>query len=85
MGESSDPAGSGTVDHDGVAVPSGGATVWLVVAIVGAATAPWLVVPGVVGMVAGSVAHLKGHRLGMPVAVASGVTTIVGMALAFWV
>jgi len=74
-----------TVDRDGVGVPTAGARAWLAVALVGAATAPWFVVPGVVGMVAGSVAHLKGERRGMAAAVASGVTTIVGMALAFWV
>jgi len=72
-------------EHDGVVIPPDHALAWLVVGAVGAITAIWLVLPGVVGMAAGSVAHLKGHRLGMPVAVVAGITTIVGMALAFWV
>lgn len=70
---------------DAAVVPPGGALAWVVVGAVGAVTAIWFVLPGVVGMVAGSVAHLKGHRAGMPVAVASGLTTIIGMALALWV
>lgn len=72
-------------EADGVGVPTQHALAWVVVGALGAVTALWFVLPGVVGMVAGSVAHLKGHRGGMPVAVASGITTIVGMALAFWV
>ena len=54
-------------------------------AFVCAAAAPWLFLLGVVGMVLGSVAHLKGDRLGMPAAVASGLTTVLGMALVFFV
>lgn len=74
--------------HDeagGVGVPTAHATAWVVAGAVGAVTAVWFVLPGVLGMVCGSVAHLKGHRAGMPVAVASGLTTVLGMALAFWV
>lgn len=55
-----------------------------IAAFVCAVTAPWLVVTGVLGMVLGSVAHLKGDRLGMPAAVLSGITTIVAMALLFF-
>lgn len=72
-------------DHDGLTIPTSHALVWVVAGAIGAIAAIWLVLPGVVGMGAGSVAHLKGHRLGMPVAVVSGITTIVGMALAFWI
>lgn len=36
---------------------------------------------GVVGMVAGTVAHVKGDRLGLAAAVTAGVTTIIGMAV----
>ncbi len=72
-------------EHEGVTIPPTHALAWVVAGAVGAITAIWFVLPGVVGMGAGSIAHLKGHRLGMPVAVASGITTIVGMALAFWV
>lgn len=71
--------------HDGVSIPPANAGTWFWAAVVGAVTAIWLVVPGILGMIAGSVAHLKGHRGGMPVAVVSAVTTILGMALAFWV
>ncbi|MBY5161194.1 hypothetical protein [Salsipaludibacter albus] len=73
------------LDHDGVAVPTSGARAWAVAGAVGAVAAIWFVLPGVLGMVAGSVAHLKGDRWGMPVAVVSAVTTIAGMALVFWV
>lgn len=38
---------------------------------------------GIVGMVLGSGAHLKGDRWGMPAAVVSGVGTIVAMSLVF--
>lgn len=41
------------------------------------------VVLGVVGMVLGSGAYLKGDRWGMPAAVASGISTIVAMSLVF--
>lgn len=40
---------------------------------------------GPLGMVAGLVAHLKGDRYGFKVAVVAGVTTVVGMSLAFLV
>lgn len=73
------------VDVDGVAVPRARARLWAVVGAIGAVTAIWFVLPGVVGMVAGSVAHLKGDRWGMPVAITSAITTVVGMALVFWV
>lgn len=38
---------------------------------------------GPLGMVAGLVAHLKGDRYGFKVAVVAGITTVVGMSLAF--
>lgn len=40
---------------------------------------------GPLGMVAGLVAHLKGDRYGFKVAVVAGITTVVGMSLAFLV
>lgn len=43
----------------------------------------WGVLLGVAGMVLGSGAYLKGDRLGMPAAVASGIACIVAMALVF--
>lgn len=39
---------------------------------------------GIVGMVLGSGAHLKGHRAGMPAAVVSGVGTVAAMAIVFF-
>lgn len=78
-----DPGGH--VVHDGVQVPTRGARVWAGVAAVCAVVAVWVVPVGVLGMVGGTVAHLKGDRWGMPVAVLAGVTTIVGMALVFFV
>ncbi len=72
-----------TVVHDGVDVPTRGARAWSVAALVGAIAAIWFILPGVLGMLAGSVAHLKGDRWGMPTAILSGVTTIIGMALLF--
>ncbi len=78
-------ARGGRLEQDGVTVPTAGARAWAVVGAIGAVTAIWFVLPGVLGMVAGSVAHLKGDRWGMPVAVVAAITTIVGMALAFWV
>ncbi len=73
-----------TVAHDGIEVPTRGARAWSIAGLVGAVTAVWFIVPGVLGMVFGSIAHLKGDRFGMPVAILSGVTTIVGMALLFF-
>lgn len=70
--------------RDGVVIPTRGARVWTVIAGLCAIAAVWFVVPGVVGMVAGSVGHLKGDRLGLPAAAACAVTTIIGMALVFW-
>jgi hypothetical protein len=70
---------------EGVVVPTRGARAWTVVAGLCAVAAVWLVLPGVVGMGAGTVAHLKGDRLGMAAAVANGITTILGMTLVFWV
>lgn len=43
------------------------------------------VVLGIAGMVLGSGAHLKGDRWGMPAAIVSGITTIVAMAVVFWI
>lgn len=84
-------AGSEPVDrppdtrvHDGVAVPTRGARLWAGVGVVAAIAAVWVPVLGVVGMVAGSVAHLKGQRAGLPVAALAAVGTIAGMALVFW-
>jgi hypothetical protein len=74
---------SDTIVHDGVEVPTSHARAWAVAAVVGGITAIWFILPGVFGMVAGSVAHLKGDRWGMPAAILSAITTIVGMALLF--
>jgi hypothetical protein len=41
-------------------------------------------VTGPVGMLVGLVAHVKGHRLGMPVTVAVGVMMIVGMTFTLY-
>ena len=41
-------------------------------------------VTGPVGMLVALVAHVKGHRLGMPVAVAAGVMMIVGMSITLY-
>lgn len=70
--------------HEGVVVPTRGARLWSLAAIVTAVAAIWFIVPGIVGMVCGSVAHLKGDRWGLPTAGLAGVTTIVGMALLFF-
>lgn len=40
-------------------------------------------VAGPVGMALGLVAHVKGHRLGMPAAIAAGVATVVGFTITF--
>ena len=42
------------------------------------------VVLGPVGMLAALVAHVKGHRLGMPAAVLAGIGTIVGMTVTLY-
>ena len=69
-----------------LATPTGRRPLALVAWACGLA-APFLlgigVVLGILGMVLGSGAHLKGDRLGMPAAVVSGVTCIVAMALVF--
>lgn len=39
---------------------------------------------GPLGMVVALVAHVKGHRLGMPVAVLAGVMTVVGMSVTLY-
>lgn len=77
------PSGD-TVLRDGVQVPTRGARAWSIAGLVGAVAAIWFIVPGVLGMVFGSIGHLKGDRWGMPVAIVAGVTTIVGMALLFF-
>jgi hypothetical protein len=43
----------------------------------------WGVLLGLLGMVLGSGAHLKGDRWGMPAAVVSGITCIIAMTLVF--
>lgn len=65
-----------------VRIPPRFATAWAVVGFACAVGAV-LVVPlvtGALGMAAGSIAHLKGSRWGMPAAIASGIGLIVGMA-----
>lgn len=39
---------------------------------------------GPLGMVAALVAHVKGHRAGMPMAVIAGLATIVGMTIVLY-
>ena len=73
-------------DHDALPeVPTAFATAWAVAGFVCAAVAlvflPFLV--GAAGMVAGTIAHLKQSRLGMPAAIASGITLILGTANEF--
>lgn len=41
-------------------------------------------IAGPAGMLIGLVAHVKGHRLGMPVTVAAGVAMIVGMSFTLY-
>lgn len=41
-------------------------------------------VTGPLGMLVGLVAHVKGHRLGMPVTVAAGIMMIVGMSVTLY-
>lgn len=41
-------------------------------------------VAGPLGMIAGLIAHLKGHRLGMPVTVAVGLLMIAGMTISLY-
>lgn len=41
-------------------------------------------VTGPLGMLVGLVAHVKGHRYGMPVTVAAGVMMIVGMSITLY-
>lgn len=42
------------------------------------------VIVGPLGMLTALVAHVKGSRFGMPVAVIAGVTTIVGMSITLY-
>jgi len=39
---------------------------------------------GPLGMLVGLVAHVKGHRLGMPVTVVAGIAMIVGMTITLY-
>jgi hypothetical protein len=41
-------------------------------------------IAGPVGMLVGLVAHVKGHRLGMPLTVAAGIAMIVGMSFSLY-
>ena len=41
-------------------------------------------VTGPVGMLVGLVAHVKGHRFGMPVTVAAGLMMIAGMTITLY-
>ena len=41
-------------------------------------------ITGPLGMLVGLVAHVKGHRYGMPVTVAAGVMMIVGMSITLY-
>jgi hypothetical protein len=41
-------------------------------------------VTGPIGMLVGLVAHVKGHRYGMPVTVAVGIMMIVGMSITLY-
>lgn len=69
-------------------IPPARARLYGVVAMACALVAPFLlgvgVVLGIVAMGVGSVAHLKGDRLGLPAAVVGGITTIVAMSLVFF-
>ena len=73
--------------QDGPPISPAGRRPMAVVAWACALLAPLLVgygvVLGVVGMVLGSGAYLKGDGWGMPAAVVSGVSTIVAMSLVF--
>lgn len=69
-------------------IPAARARLYGVLALACAVIAPFVlgigVLLGVAAMGLGSVAHLKGDRLGLPAAVIGGVTTIVAMALVFF-
>lgn len=41
-------------------------------------------IAGPLGMATGLIAHVKGHRLGLPAAVLAGVATVVGFTITFW-
>lgn len=56
----------------------------LIAGAVAAAAAPWVWVLGLVGMVLGSLAHLKHERWGLHVAGGAAVTMIIGMSLLFF-
>lgn len=62
------------------------ARTWAVVSLLCAAGAIWIpAILGPVGMMVGAIANLKGDRLGMVGAVLSGVATVTGFALAFFI
>jgi hypothetical protein len=79
-----------TEGDDPFAVPVAsprGATALVAVAVALALAAPvsgLAVVVGPLGMLVALVAHVKGHRLGMPAAVLVGVTTILGMTVTLY-
>ena len=66
-------------------IPTAHGTGWAVAGFVCAAAALLLLplVVGAVGMIAGTIAHLKQSRLGMPAAIASGITLVLGTANEF--
>lgn len=64
-----------------------GATALVTVAALLALAAPvsgLAVVLGPLGMLVALVAHVKGHRFGMPAAVLAGVMTVVGMSITLY-
>ncbi len=75
------------VIDDGPPTSPAGRRPLAVAAWVCAIAAPFLlgagVALGILGMVLGSGAHLKGDRWGMPAAVVSGISSIVAMSLIF--
>ncbi len=68
------------------ASPRGAGLLVAVAAVLGVAAllAGLAPVAGPVGMLVGLVAHVKGHRLGMPVTVAVGLLMIVGMTITLY-
>lgn len=67
-----------------VDVPPTGRGALVVVSGVASLVALWAVWPiltGPIGMVTGTLAHLKGHRYGLPAAVLAGIATVVGLAI----
>lgn len=86
-----DPAGPATPEERDpfapiVASPRGaGALVVLALMLsVAAVVTGMAALAGPLGMVAGLVAHVKGHRAGMPAAVVAGLATVVGMTIVLW-